>query len=309
MMGGDSSSCRRCATNRACDPGAVPYLELDGGGRLRAFNVAAECVLGKLAVGASICDALRGAPTTSWIIQATPGADAAARLTPLIDADPHGDLLAAATTGIVARGITHDLNNLFTCILATATAPARGDTEPTRYLSAIRQAVLRGAELLNLLRELSLAEDLGPAELADIAESCGLLLERVGAKVGVTVRFDVSDATVALPPHELQQLVINLGLNAIDAMSAQGSGELAIRGGRSGDRVGITIADTGPGIAPERLAMLFAPGRSTKPGHSGVGLSVVQRIVRRAGGDITVDSVVGGGTQFRVELPGAREAS
>jgi two-component system NtrC family sensor kinase len=282
-------------------------VEIDAAGRVVGCSATAARALGEVAPGLPLTELVRRAPTTRWLLEAAPdGRGAAARLTRIDEPIADGALLAAATTGIVARGITHDLNNLFTCILACATAPVSEAGDPARHLAAIEHAVLRGAELLGLLHDLAPGPAEARGDLGDVAAWCGLLLERVAAAAGVAVRVDVVDASVALAPHELQQVLINLGLNAIDAMSAASRGELVITARRVDDEVVLAVADTGPGIPPERLVALFEPGRSTKHGHAGVGLSVVHRLVRRAGGRVEVDSTVGGGTTFRIHLPTAR---
>lgn len=294
------SDCDQCGVRRACDPSSQPVVDIDTDGRIVTYNAAAERLLGQLSRGEVGSAALARGPCASWQLTIIEPGDGAPllRLTPL----PAAELLAAATTGIVARGITHDLNNLFTCILATATMPTRLDQDPARHLSVIRQAVLRGSELLSLLRDLTQDEGEVEADVYEAIEGCGLLLERVGARVGVELTVTPLSSRVAMAPRELQQIIINLGLNAIDAMTA-GGGRLEL-GARAGDGwVELVVADTGPGIPPERFESLFRPGATTKPGHSGIGLAVVRALVQHAGGAVHVDSTVGHGTRFAVRLP------
>jgi signal transduction histidine kinase len=202
--------------------------------------------------------------------------------------------------------IAHDLGNLFTCILCSASAPQRGRDDLVRHLDAIACAAQRGAELLRVLRSIT-PEGRQTGSVSEAFAACGVLLERVGAAVGVEVRVSADEARVPLAPHELQQIVINLGLNAIEAMSRTG-GRLELGAAADDECVAITVGDTGPGIEPARVATLFEPGRSTKCGHAGLGLALVKRLVRGAAGTIRVDSVPGAGTRFVIELPLAEAA-
>ena len=104
--------------------------------------------------------------------------------------------------------------------------------------------------------------------------------------------------------NALRQILLNLLTNAVQAMP-QG-GELRLRTTRAGaDRIRLEVEDTGVGIAAENLHRIFDPFYTTKaPGQgTGLGLSVVHSVVRRHGGDITVDSAPGAGTTFRIDLP------
>jgi signal transduction histidine kinase len=104
--------------------------------------------------------------------------------------------------------------------------------------------------------------------------------------------------------NAMRQILLNLLTNAVQAMPH--GGELRLRTARAGhDRIRIEVEDTGVGIAPENLNKVFDPFYTTKaPGQgTGLGLSVVHSVVRRYGGDISVDSVHGVGTTFRIELP------
>jgi len=103
--------------------------------------------------------------------------------------------------------------------------------------------------------------------------------------------------------HRLEQVLLNLALNAFRFMP--GGGWLSIRGVDLGENgVEITVRDTGPGIAPDDLPRIFEAGFSTRPGSSGLGLAVCQRILEQHNGTIGVESRPGEGATFRVRLPG-----
>lgn len=108
---------------------------------------------------------------------------------------------------------------------------------------------------------------------------------------------------VSADPNQLKQVVINLIMNAIQAMDGQGT--ITLRTKRCGDLVELSVGDTGPGITPDLLESIFAPFFTTKPEGegTGLGLHLCRNIIREHGGEILVDSPPGGGAIFRVRLP------
>jgi signal transduction histidine kinase len=214
-------------------------------------------------------------------------------------------MLDCASTGIRARAIAHDVNNLLTCILLCASVDVsrRDDADLQGHLLTIREATQQAASLLATLRGSRHA--VGAVVGCRVDESLGFvgrLLHRVGQRSQVKVSVQACPANVALGPLELQQVLINLGLNAIEAMSA--GGQLRFVAVDHGGHVSIEVGDDGPGIPVELQARLFELGASSRP-HRGVGLSVVKSIVERRGGSVAVHSGAGCGTRFTLELPRA----
>ena len=123
---------------------------------------------------------------------------------------------------------------------------------------------------------------------------------------GVVLRTAVPESPV--PAHVdgklLKQAVLNLMLNAVQAMARGGELLMRLSGGRS--QAVLEVIDTGPGIAPEKLPKVFQVYFSTKPGGSGLGLPTTRRIIREHGGDIRVESALGKGTRFVITLPLAK---
>jgi two-component system nitrogen regulation sensor histidine kinase NtrY len=119
----------------------------------------------------------------------------------------------------------------------------------------------------------------------------------------ITVRADLADALpeISVDPDLLHRALQNLVLNAIDAMP-QG-GELTIRTSAAGDRIAISVSDTGCGLTPEECERLFTPYYTTKQHGTGLGLAIVQSVVSDHGGKISVESTKEKGTTFRIELP------
>jgi signal transduction histidine kinase len=127
------------------------------------------------------------------------------------------------------------------------------------------------------------------------------------ARVELQIVNGLRGVSIYVDRHRLEQVLLNLALNAFRFMS--GGGWLSIRGADLGaNGVEITVRDTGPGIAPEHLPRIFEAGFSTRPGSSGLGLAVCQRILEQHGGTIGVESRPGEGATFRLHLPG-REGS
>jgi signal transduction histidine kinase len=140
--------------------------------------------------------------------------------------------------------------------------------------------------------------------LAEVVTRC---LTLTGARLratGVQTRVELPDSLqrVWADPDRLEQVLVNLVNNAIDAMS--GAGELRIGARVQGDRVLLSVADTGEGIPEENLKRIFDPFFSTKPGKgTGLGLSISYGIVRDHGGSVWVESQPGEGSTFFISLP------
>jgi CheY-like chemotaxis protein len=130
----------------------------------------------------------------------------------------------------------------------------------------------------------------------------------VGEELELLVRPEVRRLTVRMDPGQLEQVLVNLVVNARDAMDGRGRVVLTTSDAPSlSGQVEITVTDDGPGIAPEQLARVFEPFFTTKATGTGLGLSIVNDIVREAGGTVLVDSAPGRGTTFRIRLPGCSE--
>lgn len=145
-----------------------------------------------------------------------------------------------------------------------------------------------------------------PVAVGDLVREVFSLVEPEAHRLGITTRFEcpASLPDVRADAALLRQALLNLALNACQAMSDGGT--LAIRGrvGAS-NRVLVDVEDTGVGIPPEQLERIFDLYYTTKPGGSGIGLSMVYRIVQLHGGEIEVQSVPGRGTRFELSLPRA----
>jgi two-component system NtrC family sensor kinase len=219
-----------------------------------------------------------------------------------------------AALGLLAAGVAHEVNTPITGISSYAQM-LLDDTNPTdphyAILKKVERQTFRAARIVNNLLEFARRRqnEPKPVSLAPLFGEClDLLGDRI-ARQRIEVCWQLP--AEADPPFlvlgcdgELQQVFTNLVLNAIDAMSETG-GRLAVSLAADGPWATVRVQDSGPGIAPEKLEMIFQPFYSTKlnRGGTGLGLSISYDIVRRHGGDLRVESRPGEGACFVVELP------
>jgi PAS domain S-box-containing protein len=226
--------------------------------------------------------------------------------------------------GQLAGGIAHDFNNLLTAILSYCELlleeirqgdPIRGDIEQ------IRQAGQRAAGLTRQLLAFSRRQVLQPKVLTlnTVVESTeGMLRRLIGADIVLEIRSEPALWHVLADPGQIEQVLVNLVVNARDAMPRGGrilvaTSNLELRadslmranGVRPGTYVALLVRDTGVGIDPAHHARIFEPFFTTKePGKgTGLGLSTVYGIVQQSGGHVTVESAPGEGATFTVLLP------
>ena len=226
--------------------------------------------------------------------------------------------------GRLAGGVAHDFNNVLTAILGYATVSLEevpGESEVSRNLIEIIAATRRAGDLTKRLLVFSRQQVLQPRslELHEVVATCEkLLLRLIGEDVQMHSAHTDPPWRVRGDPSQLEQVVMNLAVNARDAMPFGGTltittTNLAVTEGRAkshaavpvGDWVMLTVADTGVGMDDALLSRIYEPFFTTKaPGRgSGLGLSTVYGIVTQSGGHVHVQSVLGEGTTFRVYLP------
>jgi len=225
--------------------------------------------------------------------------------------------------GRLAAGIAHDFNNVLTVISASAQLAAR-ITDPRRIadcLGDIRQAATRGATLTDRLLALGRAQPLTPlsVDLPPMLERVTETLRRVLGDP-IVVRFEPADQIprVRIDPGQLELALINLALNARDAMPKGGQLTIGVGPARTipaglepGRYVALTVADTGQGMDDDTRARIFEPFFTTKlaTGGTGLGLAVALGFLSQSGGTITVDSGSGRGACFTLYLPVESEAA
>ncbi len=227
------------------------------------------------------------------------------------------------SVGALAGGIAHDFNNLLTAISGSAEVALgrepEGDAAPE--LRQIMESAARGAALVRQLLAFARQQAMHPrvVELNAAVEAMGALLRRLlGSRVRLTLELEEPGRCVRIDPTQLDQVIMNMALNARDAMPLGGS--LRIATGHAvvlhaetlgqeelppGRYAVLEVSDTGAGIPPEALPRIFEPFFTTRreQGGSGLGLSTVHGIVRQSGGFIAAESKLGEGTTFRIWLP------
>ena len=219
--------------------------------------------------------------------------------------------------GQLTGGVAHDFNNLLMIISGSLHTLKKGmDDDPrrARAISAIEAATQRGAALTNQLLTFARRQSVNP-QAVDISERIDAVREVLDTGVGsaVTLQFDIDRACrpVMVDVAEFETALVNLVINARDAMPAGGTitvsahNETLREEAKAGDYVAISVEDTGTGIAPDVLGKIFDPFFTTKPigKGTGLGLSQVHGFAHQAGGTVRVDSELGKGTRITMLLP------
>jgi PAS domain S-box-containing protein len=222
-----------------------------------------------------------------------------------------------ALTGKLAASLAHEINNPlqsvvgFLSLLEESLAGDDATTskeETSAYVRIAIEEVKRAAGLVHQMRNLNRPSEPEDRESSDV----NVLIERVVAlshkksqEQHVRIIWEAADnlPLISTVPDRIQQVFLNLTLNALEAMPE--GGELRISAARtiSPDGVGIRFADSGTGIAFSDISNLFKPFHTTKATGMGLGLYISQRIIREHGGRIDVDSIPGEGAAFTVWLP------
>jgi two-component system, NtrC family, sensor kinase len=219
-----------------------------------------------------------------------------------------------SSIGLLAAGVAHEVNTPLAVISTYAQMLAKQiseDEQKSKLLDKIAKQTFRASEIVNSLLSFSRTSTTEFVELdvSKVIQETLNLVEHQLRKSAIEVKLDTPPG---LPPvkgnaGKLQQVFLNLFLNARDAMEAGGT--LAIRVWSEDGFARIDVADSGQGIQPENLARIYDPFFTTKAARkgTGLGLSVTYGIVREHGGTIEVESRPGAGSRFRVELPLARK--
>lgn len=218
--------------------------------------------------------------------------------------------------GTLASGAAHDVNNQLTVVLGQLElcVESLGSGHPaTRQLEQARKATQRCAEVTRALLTYSRAVRLDPPGPLDPGALIRGLAAFLGRVLGGRITLEV-DLTPNLPPIQgqavqLEQVVLNLALNARDAMPEGGTLTLRARAGDGAGWVCLEVADTGIGMSPEVQARIFEPYFTTKAPGKGTGLGLVMAygIIRSHGGRLEVRSTPGQGSTFTLHLPVAPE--
>ena len=218
-----------------------------------------------------------------------------------------------ASVGEMAAGIAHEINNPTSVLIGNLDLLVRDLGEAAKPveedIDLIVQQVDRIRHIVNSLLQFARPERaLGNVALTDVNDVVknAVTLVRHAAD-GKTVHFDIKTQAgnrIRINEYELEQVIINLVLNAIRIVDDKGQVSIDAMDTADGG-IQIDITDNGPGIADDEQSKLFDPFFTTNPhGNSGLGLSISYGIIRRYEGEITVDSILGEGSTFHIRLPG-----
>jgi signal transduction histidine kinase/CheY-like chemotaxis protein len=227
--------------------------------------------------------------------------------------------------GGLAAGIAHDLGNLLTSTLSAVQLVEASGNLPENVLEDLaiaRESARRGSDFVRQILRFAAREDCrpGPLDFNSLLDDLHLILERsLGPNIRLVLRRDPKVPRIHCDPVQMEQVLLNLSVNARDAMPEGGElviatelvqleGDLSVQGGtlRSGEYAVLSVADTGSGIPDDVRQRIFEPFFSTKARAgkgSGFGLSTVQRIVQVHRGGVHVETAPGRGTKFSIYLP------
>jgi PAS domain S-box-containing protein len=215
-----------------------------------------------------------------------------------------------AAMGRMGTSLAHEINNPLQAVigcLGLAAEVQEEESEVAHLLDVAREELIRAASIVHRLRDITRPGD-GSRELADIGpliEKAVTVTHNQARNQNVAVVWQAGDDLPRIPMvrDRIQQVVLNLVLNAIEAMP-QG-GELRIQAARTSDPAGVEVAftDTGAGLPPDQVEHLFEAFHSTKSEGAGLGLYVTHNIVQEHGGWIEVETQLGEGTTFTIWLP------
>ena len=218
-----------------------------------------------------------------------------------------------AALGRLARSVAHDVNNVLGALDLLGVAlegDARADV--AGHGGEVRRTVEFGSRLVEQLllfgRESATRRE--TVDLVWLLHGIEPMLIRLARTAHLELKISIQDAPVAVETAEMKQVVLNLCINAAEAVASGGSIRVELREPRADEPISPTtvvlaIADDGCGMDAETQAHIFEPYFSGKAAGHGIGLSTVYGIVKRAGGTILVESSVGAGTTFRIALPRA----
>jgi signal transduction histidine kinase len=218
--------------------------------------------------------------------------------------------------GAFAASLAHELTQPLAASLANAETGVRLLGAPEPDLDELRATLAdivaderRAGDLVQKLRRFLRRGEVerGELNLREVLEDVLQLVGREAEVRGVRLRLEIADALPRIVGDrvQLQQVVLNLLSNAIDAVAAgdRPAREVAVLAGRRGDGVSVEVRDSGAGMDAETLARIFQPFFTTKPKGMGLGLSISRTIVEAHGGALSAHSAPGKGATFRIELP------
>ena len=217
--------------------------------------------------------------------------------------------------GQLTSGVAHDFNNLLTAIIGNVyllEISEQLSARDRRLVERVSKAAERGATLTSRLLAFARRQNLTPQAVEVdglIADLADLIEYSIGRSVELQLALASAGQCVWVDKAQLENALLNLVINARDAMPEGGVLRLATRVDADGDTLRIEVADTGQGMDERTLERIFEPFFTTKGLGSGLGLSIVYGFAAQSGGSISARSGIGHGTSFELALPRARPAA
>jgi signal transduction histidine kinase len=240
-------------------------------------------------------------------------------LTPTSEADQLRQQLLHAqklsSVGALASSVAHEFNNILTTIINYARLAVRNpndETGRTQALERILKGSQRAATIINSMLGFARNSSTNrqPTDLVALVEETLVLTDKDLSKHRIHVEKKYDGRPIAsVVPAQIEQVLLNLVINARQAMPRGGRLRLEVKENTRTQMVELKVADTGVGIPPDRLRMIFEPFFTTKDpdesghGGTGLGLSVCRQIIEQHQGRIRVESVAGKGSTFTIKLP------
>lgn len=214
-----------------------------------------------------------------------------------------------ASLGHLAAGVAHEIRNPLSSIKGFATffkERYRENPEDKKTAEIMIQEVDRLNRVITQLLEFAKPMDLkrSRTSIHEVLKNTLKMIEEQARQKNITIHTDLSDdiEDACIDADKITQVLLNLYLNAVDAMDGKGALSVTLLRASEGS-LRINVSDTGSGIDQEHLAHIFDPYFTTKPAGTGLGLAIVHRIVEAHGGEIRVDSAKGKGTTVSIFLP------
>jgi signal transduction histidine kinase len=220
-----------------------------------------------------------------------------------------------SSVGALASSVAHEFNNILTTIINYAKLgmkPTSNDAARVQALERILKGSQRAAGIVSSMLGYARGSSTKrtPTDLARIVDEALTLTEKDLTKHRIQVESRIHDRPITpVVAGQIEQILVNLLINARQAMPRGGRLTVEVRENRSAGMAEIRIADSGIGIPPEQLRLIFEPFYTTKEpdenghGGTGLGLSVCRQIIEQHHGRIRVESVIGKGSTFTVKLP------
>jgi signal transduction histidine kinase len=215
-----------------------------------------------------------------------------------------------ASVGRLSAGVAHEINNPLTTILTTAML-IQEDLDPHdpnyQELETITKETLRCRKIVTSLLDFARQSTptRKPCDINKIVKESATLTQKQAAFKDVTLNYELDEniPRLYLDKGQIQQSLINLIINAIEATDAGGSIYISTDYQKYQDRVDITVSDTGQGISEDDLGKIFDPFFTTKDDGNGLGLAITHGIIEQHNGAISAFSKLGRGTIFTIKLP------